>query len=72
MLLSLFTLAACAVASPAAYDRKPFAKASAKRQATYSGSSLEVDLGYSVYQGFSNASAGLDVFKGWVTQLRNP
>jgi len=57
-------LATLAVASPTPYNARPYTKV-AKRQTSYgSGSSLQVDLGYSVYQGFSNATAGIDNYYG--------
>lgn len=61
---TLILVAAIAAASPLGYDAQPYANV-AKRQASYSGS-LTVDLGYSVYQGYQNASAGLNIFQGSV------
>ncbi|TKA40499.1 hypothetical protein B0A54_08956 [Friedmanniomyces endolithicus] len=63
MLFSLATLVAFAVASPTSYNARPYAHA-VKRQSSYDSSNLKVDLGYSVYEGYSNATAKLDVFKG--------
>jgi hypothetical protein len=68
MLGLVVTLATLAVASPASYNARPYAQF-AKRQTSYangnsSDSSLQVDLGYSVYQGFSNATAGIDNYYG--------
>lgn len=68
MLGLLVTLATLAAATPAAYNARPYAQY-AKRQTSHgngnsSASSLQVDLGYSVYQGFSNASAGIDNYYG--------
>ncbi|KAK5135501.1 hypothetical protein LTR08_005136 [Meristemomyces frigidus] len=63
MLLSLLALVASAAASPAAYNARPYSHA-AKRQASYGSSSLEVDLGYSVYAGTNNATANLNNFLG--------
>lgn len=31
--------------------------------------SLQVDLGYAIYEGVANASTGLNTFKGWVYDL---
>ena len=68
-MLGLFvTLATLAAATPASYNARPYAQY-ARRQTSYgngnsSDSSLQVDLGYSVYQGFSNASAGIDNYYG--------
>ena len=64
----LVTLATLAAATPASYNARPYAQY-AKRQNSYgngngSDSGLQVDLGYSVYQGFSNASAGIDNYYG--------
>jgi len=69
MLGLLVTFATLAAATPASYNARPYAQY-AKRQAPYANgngsdsSSLQVDLGYSVYQGFSNASAGIDNYYG--------
>ncbi|KAK0898826.1 hypothetical protein LTR57_021440 [Friedmanniomyces endolithicus] len=63
MLFHLATLVAFAVASPTSYNARPYAHA-VKRQSSYDSSNLKVDLGYSVYEGYSNATAKLDVFKG--------
>ncbi|KAK5699248.1 hypothetical protein LTR17_023415 [Elasticomyces elasticus] len=63
MLFSILTLATLAVATPTPYNARPYAYA-VKRQSSYGGSNLEVDLGYSVYQGYSNATAGLDIYQG--------
>ena len=62
------TFATLAAATPASYNARPYAQY-AKRQTSYangnsSDSNLQVDLGYSVYQGFSNASAGIDNYYG--------
>lgn len=40
-----------------------------KRQSTNT-SSLTVDLGYNVYQGYYNSTSQLNIFKGYVTHLR--
>ncbi|KAK1063321.1 hypothetical protein LTR74_009609 [Friedmanniomyces endolithicus] len=63
MLFHLATLVAFAVASPTSYNARPYAHA-VKRQSSYDSSTLKVDLGYSVYEGYNNATAKLDVFKG--------
>lgn len=34
------------------------------RQASNTSASLQVDLGYSIYEGVANASTGLNVWKG--------
>ena len=41
---------------------KPFEKV--KRQAGTSAGTLQVDLGYEVYEGVANSSTRLNVFKG--------
>jgi len=67
MLGLVVSLASLAAATPAVYNARPYAQL-ARRQASYgnaSHSSLQVDLGYSVYQGFSNASAGIDNYYGY-------
>lgn len=65
----LIGLAAVAAATPTAYNARPYSQV-AKRQASYGGSSnLQVDLGYSVYQGFTNASAGIDNYLGYTTEV---
>lgn len=35
-----------------------------KRQSNGSSNSLQVDLGYDIYEGVANASTGLNTFKG--------
>lgn len=58
--------------SAATFDTKAFDHVTRKRQSTASqgnGSSPIVDLGYSVYQGYTNTTSGLNVFKGYVTLL---
>ncbi|KAK3676233.1 hypothetical protein LTR78_003983 [Recurvomyces mirabilis] len=66
MLKILIGLAAVAAATPTAYNARPYSQV-AKRQASYGSSSskLTVDLGYSVYEGFTNTSAGLDNYYGY-------
>jgi len=63
MLLSLVSLATLVAASPTPFNARPYADV-AKRQASYDSGDLEVDLGYSVYQGYNNATAGLNIFQG--------
>ncbi|EMC98882.1 hypothetical protein BAUCODRAFT_103438 [Baudoinia panamericana UAMH 10762] len=62
MLFSFLTLVAAATAAPSAYNSQPYSSV-AKRQSSAS-SSLQVDLGYSVYQGHTNSTANLNVFQG--------
>lgn len=42
-----------------------------KRQNGNASSSLQVDLGYEIYEGMSNASTGLNTWKGLVLRLKN-
>lgn len=60
---SLCLLIAGAFARPSAYDAQPFAKHLKARQ-SYNASGLEVDLGYARYQGYSNTTSNLNIFKG--------
>lgn len=48
--------------------RQSFARALHTSQASTANrtSSLQIDLGYEIYQGSSNASTGLNVWKGYV------
>ena len=69
--LSLVLLLASDVASRTVYNPRPFAPALQARQtggnstnSTSSTSSLQVDLGYSVYQGVYNDTTGQNIFKG--------
>ena len=64
--LSILIIAAGVAARPQRYDAQPFAKAFGARQAPTNTTGLEVDLGYAVYQGTSNSSTNLNVFRGWV------
>lgn len=55
------------VSSAPAFDSKPFSHLLTQRQSTNATSPSEnpqVDLGYERYQGFSNATAGLNYFLG--------
>lgn len=45
--------------------RQPFAQALHASTAD-NNSPLQIDLGYEIYQGYSNASTGLNVWKGYV------
>lgn len=48
----------------AAYPRsRPFREALESRQASISDA-LQVDLGYGIYQGYSNSSTGINTWKG--------
>ncbi|KAK5071993.1 hypothetical protein LTR64_004227 [Lithohypha guttulata] len=61
---SLIALAASVVARPKSYDAQPYAKALKARQAPTNTTGLEVDLGYSIYQGRFNTTTNLNVFTG--------
>ena len=64
---SFIALATSVVARPKSYDAQPYAKALKARQAPTNTSGLEVDLGYSIYQGRFNATTNLNVFTGYVS-----
>ena len=42
------------------------------RQASNSSASLQIDLGYSIYEGVANASTGLNVWKGYAALISLP
>lgn len=48
----------------AAYSFKACNTALHARQASSNPASLQVDLGYEIYEGVANASTGLNVWKG--------
>lgn len=55
-----------------ALNPNPYAAALEARQASNGGrSGLQVDLGYEAYQGYSNATVGLDIWRGWVFEHDN-
>ncbi|GAB7349461.1 hypothetical protein MBLNU459_g0175t2 [Dothideomycetes sp. NU459] len=58
MLFKILLYAILVAASPSPYSRL------SRRVADFSESALEVDLGYSIYRGWYNASANLNVFQG--------
>lgn len=45
------------------YNSLPFSAFNA-RQVTTNGASLKVDLGYGIYEGYNNATTGLNVWRG--------
>jgi hypothetical protein len=59
ILLALATAIHAVAAVPHA---KPFEKA--KRQANVTTGSLQVDLGYEIYEGVANSTTKLNIFKG--------
>ena len=62
----LALLSACAAWPGYDHNAKPYAAAIHARQtAANSSSSLKVDLGYGVYQGTTNSTSGLNIWKGW-------
>jgi hypothetical protein len=65
-LVSFFVLVCACVARPG-YERngKPYAVALQARQAGgNSSTSLQVDLGYEIYQGVSNSTSGINIWRG--------
>jgi hypothetical protein len=58
--LAIFLFSAAAAGSPL---RNPFEEALGKRQTQYMNA-LQVDLGYSIYQGSSNTAGGVNTWKG--------
>lgn len=63
---SLLLLASVALATPPSFEPRPYAQydSAARRPASYSGSPLEVDLGYSIYRGFLDDTTGLRTWRG--------
>lgn len=63
MHLGALITAVCAIPLVAAFPHaQPFE--ALKRQANARVTSLEVDLGYSIYRGVANTSSGLTTFEG--------
>jgi hypothetical protein len=67
-LVGAFLGAASLAASAAVPIAQPFQHFNAKRQTTNvtSNSDLEVDLGYEVYEGYSNQTTGINIWRGYV------
>ena len=63
-LLALLLTVAPEAFSSALPRADPFKQVRSKRQSTGSND-LSVDLGYEIYQGVSNASTGLNTWKGY-------
>jgi len=63
-----FLGAASLAASAALPAAQPFEHFKAKRQSVNatSNSDLEVDLGYEVYEGFTNQTTGINIWRGYV------
>lgn len=62
-----FSFVVLAAATPS-YNARPFATSLENRQSQNVDSSLQVDLGYDVYQGVSNTSTGLNTWKGYAVR----
>lgn len=77
MLFTTLLFAAAVVALP---PPSPYAHHHARREANFTQSALEVDLGYSVYQGSYDNASNFNVFKGitvrprhgWEEQMASP
>ena len=54
-----------AITAPA-YGANPFVASLSKRQnqGQNGSSNLQVDLGYEIYEGFANATTGLNIWRG--------
>jgi hypothetical protein len=63
-----FSFAVLAATTPS-YNARPFAASLEKRRSQNVDSSLQVDLGYDVYQGVANHSTGLNTWKGYAVRL---
>ena len=61
---SLLALTSLALAAPLEPHSRPFDHAFSKRQANSTSSSLQVDLGYEVYEGYHNSTADINYWKG--------
>ena len=65
-LLTVACLASSCFCRPS-YNSDPFRKSLATRQSAVNSSgngSLQVDLGYAVYEGYTNSTSGLNIWKG--------
>jgi carboxylesterase type B len=60
--LPIVALCYIAVASP--FNPRPFDGVLQKREADSTNSSLQVDLGYSIYEGVANTTSGINIWKG--------
>jgi hypothetical protein len=63
MHLNTLITAVCAIPLVAAFPNVQSFE-TLKRQANARATSLEVDLGYSIYRGDANSSSGVNTFKG--------
>lgn len=68
MLSGLLAFAALVAAKPTPYEPRPYSGFVQARQdygsQTNNASSLEVDLGYSVYRGYANSTSNVNVWRG--------
>jgi hypothetical protein len=60
----LLASASLALAAPPSPHSRPFDHIYAKRQANGTSGSLQVDLGYEVYEGYHNSTADINYWKG--------
>lgn len=65
-LFYFFALICACIARPGyEHNARPYANALRARQAGQnSSSSLQVDLGYGIYEGVQNSTSGLNIWKG--------
>jgi hypothetical protein len=62
-ILAVIAASSLTLATP--FDPQPFSNALRKRQSTTTNSSnLQVDLGYSIYEGFHNQTSGINQWSG--------
>ena len=65
ILLRFALVLSVAAAAVPSYNSRPFAASLQRRQSSNSsGQSLQVDLGYEIYQGVANSTTGLNTWKG--------
>jgi hypothetical protein len=61
---TVFVLLACEALTGQAYNPRPYLKALEARQSGSSASPLRVDLGYEIYEGTSNGTSKLNIWRG--------
>ena len=66
--IATFLSASSLVAGAAVPLSQPFEHVKEKRQAQ-NDNGLQVDLGYEVYNGYTNQTTGLNIWRGYVTYL---
>ncbi|KAH8662901.1 carboxylesterase type B [Tricladium varicosporioides] len=64
LLVASISLLPLTSATPSLFNPNPFNEALSKRQSSNIANPLKVDLGYSIYEGISNSSTKLNIFKG--------